>query len=202
MEIVDLSVVLDEHTPVYPGDPETIIKPAGILANDGYQDHYVSFGNHVGTHMDAPAHMIEGGKNLDEYPVDRFVGRGKLIAVHNDFSLQDVKASNLQPGDIVLFYTGLSDKYRQPTYFKDYPALPQKIAEFLVEKQVSIVGLDTCSPDHDEFVAHRTLLGGDVLIIENLSNLGRLAGKEFTVHALPIKMPLDGAPCRVIATIY
>ena len=45
---VDLTVALNESTPVYPGDPKTSIKPAGILAKDGFCDHYISFGTHVG----------------------------------------------------------------------------------------------------------------------------------------------------------
>jgi kynurenine formamidase len=45
------------------------------------------------------------------------------------------------------------------------------------------------------------LLGGEVLIIENLANLDKLTGKEFTVYALPIKLDIDGAPARVIAEV-
>jgi kynurenine formamidase len=63
--IVDLSVVLNEQTPVYPGDPATSIKPSGVLAKDGFCDHYVSLGTHVGTHIYAPMHLLEGGKSLD-----------------------------------------------------------------------------------------------------------------------------------------
>jgi arylformamidase len=73
---IDLSVPLNEQTPVYPGDPSTQIKPAGDLAKDGFCDHYVSIGTHVGTHIDAPMHMLEGGRSLDEVSVARFVGRG------------------------------------------------------------------------------------------------------------------------------
>lgn len=66
---------------------------------------------------------------------------------------------------------------------------------------MKLVGVDTCSVDHEEFVAHRALLGNDVLIIENLTNLSALEGKEFTIYALPIKLQIDGAPARVIAQI-
>lgn len=57
--IIDLSVVVNEQTPVYPGDPAMSIKPAGQLAKDGFNDHLISIGTHVGTHIDgSPARVI------------------------------------------------------------------------------------------------------------------------------------------------
>jgi arylformamidase len=196
----DLSVPLNEKTPVYPGDAETQIEPAAILEKDGYQDHLVSLGTHVGTHMDAPAHMIPKGKTLDQYPVERFVGRGVVIRVGGQFSLDDVKNADLRQGDIVLFNTGFDNKYHDPEYFATYPAIPEDIAHYLVEKKVSIVGIDMCSPDHEPFPTHKILLGGDVLIVENLTGLEELHG-DIEVTALPIKLQLDGSPARVIAKL-
>lgn len=81
MKFIDLSVPVNEATPVYPGDPKTKITPAGVLEKDGYEDHYVCMGTHVGTHVDAPRHMVAMGKNLDQIPVDRFIGQGVYIRV-------------------------------------------------------------------------------------------------------------------------
>jgi len=199
--LVDLSVSLNEKTPVYPGDPETKIGPAGVLETSGYQDHYISIGTHVGTHMDAPSHMVKGGKNLDEFPLERFTGRGVYIKVDGAYDLEEVKKQDLRAGDIVLFHTGMSEKYHDPAYFESYPSIPEELAHYLVEKNVSIVGVDTCSVDVSPFPVHKILLGGEVLIIENLTNLGALAGKECTVYAFPIKLQIDGAPLRVIAEV-
>ncbi len=58
-----------------------------------------------------------------------------------------------------------------------------------------------CPARMSRFKTHKILLGGGVLIIENLTNVGLLAGKDFTVYALPIKLELDGAPARVIAQV-
>lgn len=198
--IIDLSVPLNNNTPVYPGDPKTKIKTAGMLGKDGWNDHYVSFNTHVGTHIDAPLHMVKSGKSLDQYPIERFVGRGRYIKVRNNkFSLDDVKSTDIKRGDIVLFNTGLSSKYHDASYFEDYPTVPDEIAMYLVEQGVSMVGLDMCSPDHAPFLIHKIFLNGDVLIIENLTNLKQLAGRKFVVYALPIKLDVDGAPARVIA---
>ena len=200
--IIDLTVPLNEQTPVYPGDPKTKIEPAGVLTNDGYTDHYVSIGTHVGTHIDAPMHMLANGSSLDQVNVEQFVGRGRLVEVSgNDFNA--VKNADVQAGDIVLFRTGMSNKYNDPVYFEEYPAMSEDIAQYLVEQKVKMVGFDTCSADNqDGFPIHKTLLNGGVLIIENLTNLDQLIGKEFTLYALPIKLQVDGAPARVIAVLW
>jgi arylformamidase len=199
--LIDLSVPLNEKTPVYPGDPDTKIETAGVLANDGYNDHYISIGTHVGTHIDAPLHMLEGGVSLDKLPIEQFVGNGRLVeVVGTDF--KDVTSADIQEGDIVLFRTGMSDKYHEPVYFEDYPAMSEEDAKYLVEAKVKMVGVDTCSVDNqDGFPIHKILLASNVLIIENLTNLNQLTGKNFKVYALPLNLQIDGSPARVIAEI-
>lgn len=198
---IDLSVDLNEKTPVYPGDPATKISTAGVLEDAGFQDHYVSIGTHVGTHMDAPSHMVEGGKNLNEFPIDAFSGRGVYVRVDGEVTLAHVEQAGILEGDIVLFHTGMSDQYHSPEYFETYPALSVPVAEYLVAKKVKMVGVDTCSVDYPPFPVHKILLGSEVLIIENLTNLGAMEGRTFTVYAFPIKLGIDGAPVRVVAQL-
>lgn len=199
MTIIDLSVPLNEDTPVYPGDPKTVIKPAGVFNKDGYNDHFVSVGTHVGTHIDAPFHMIADGKTLGQIPVEQFVGRGCYIKVEGAFDLDVIRKADIREGDIVLFHTGATEFYNEPRYYSDTPEISEDVARYLVEKRVKAVGMDMSGPDEEPFNTHKILLGGGVLIIENLTNLDKLAGKEFTVYALPVKLDLDGAPARVIA---
>ena len=200
--LVDLSVALNEGTPVYPGDPETKITAAGVLEQNGFQDHYVCMGTHVGTHIDAPSHMIVGGKNLNEFPLERFTGRGVHIPVQDTFDIDVVKNAGVGEGDIVLFDTGLSVKYGDPEYFSNYPAMSEEVAAYLVEQKVSMVGIDTCSIDNQEgFPIHKQLLSAEILLIENLTNLKALERESFIVHAYPIKLEIDGAPVRVVAEV-
>lgn len=204
--LIDLTFPVNEHTPVYPGDPRIEIRQGGTVAADGYRDHLIQFGTHVGTHIDAPSHMIEDGKSLDEYPLSRFVGRGVLLCADGEFTLTQVENADIRAGDVVLFETGTSARYYEPTYFTDYPVLTEEIARYLVEKKVGIVGVDTCGPDKEPFPVHKILLKNDVLIIENVANLDQLReqslpGKEFKVFALPLNLATDGAPVRVMAEV-
>src|SRR3989344_3983533 len=134
--LVDLSVALNEKTPIYPGDPKTKIKISAVLEKDGYHDHYVSVGTHVGTHIDAPSHMIAGGKNLDEIPIDHFTGRGVYIDARKDFNFVEIELMDIMEDDIVLFHTGMSDKYHQADYFDNYPFMSEEIANYLIIKKV------------------------------------------------------------------
>ena len=58
-----------------------------------------------------------------------------------------------------------------------------------------------CSVDHEAILIHKILLGNNILIIENLTNLSVLAGETFKVYAFPLKFQLDGSPTRVVAEL-
>ena len=199
---IDLSVTLNQQTPVYPGDPAIKIEPAGVFERDGWNDHVISVNTHVGTHVDAPLHMIADGKTLDQVPIGQFIGRGRLIEVGKRFDLESIKQADFQAGDIVLFHTSMSHHYHEPVYFETYPVMSEEIARYLVEQKIKMIGVDAGSVDNaDGFPVHKILLAGNVLIIENLTNLDQLTNKEFTVYALPIKLDIDGAPARVMAEV-
>lgn len=201
-QFIDLSVPINENTPVYPGDPKTKVKKVGILEKDGYEDHHVCLGTHAGTHIDAPRHMVAKGKSLDQININQFTGKGVYIKVNNKrFDLGEIKKVIIKEGDIVLFHTGMNDVYYQSEYYDNYPAITEEIANYLVEKKVKIVGVDMCSVDHEPFPVHRVLLKNDILIIENLTNLSALKGKQFIIYAFPIKLQIDAAPTRVVAKI-
>lgn len=203
MRTLDLSVPLNEVTPTYEGDPPTKLELVATVATDGYAFTYISVNSHTGTHIDAPAHMLPSpAKTLNEYPIEAFSGRGVYIdAKEKAFDLEMIEQANVQAGDIVLFHTGMSSSYKTSAYYSDYPAIPENVARYLVEKRVKMVGVDMCSIDHEPFDAHKILLANDVLIIENLTGLERLAGKDFIIHALPLYVTADAAPARVIAVL-
>ena len=202
MQILDLSHTITNETPVYPGDQAVNIVSAGSFAKEGCLDHSITLGSHTGTHVDAPAHMIVGGKELKDYPIERFVTKSVCIDVTNGFNAEEIKNSNVTEGGSVIFYTGISKFFMEDKYWHEYIVLDDECCEVLIDKKVSMVGLDTASADNvDGFPVHKKLLGADILIIENLTNLKELVGNTFEFQALPIKLEKDGAPVRAIARI-
>ncbi len=203
-KLIDLTHTFTENMPVYPGDPCAQFHQIASIEKDGFNDHKVEMGLHVGTHMDAPFHMVEGGRLISELPLSRFSGVGHLLDVRGIQSIEAEILNNkdIGKGDILLFLTGFSKKFREPAYYETYPELAVSLAERIVKLGVGIVGLDTPSPDRPPFPVHKILLGSEVLIIENLTNLEPLLEAEaFRVTAYPTKFAADAAPLRVVAEI-
>ncbi len=202
--IVDLSMPVNEDTIVFPGDAKPVFEQAGTLETVGFVDHIIHINNHLGTHIDAPDHMLEKGMLLSDYPIDRFVCQAVCIDAKGKdvLSAQLLEGVKINAGDAVLFYTGSGDNYTDQAYASDYPKIDLELAELLVSKGVKLVGADMISFDHEEpYPIHKALLDNDVLLIENLINLGAVAGKRFRLCALPIRLELHAAPARVIAEV-
>ena len=194
---------VDEKTVVFPGDALPKFEPAGTMTTTDFVDHVIHINNHLGTHIDAPAHMVEGGKWLRDYSAEKFVCEGTCIdARGKELTANLLEDIDVKPGQAVLFYTGRGDNFKTQAYAEDYAKFGQDLADLLVAKQVSMVGVDMISYDHDApFPIHKTLLEADILLIENLINLGEVASKVFKLYALPLKLDLEAAPARVIAEV-
>ena len=204
MKLIDLTHTFTSSMPVYPGDPQPSLTQVATLEKEGYNDHQITTVMHVGTHIDAPLHMIAHGKRMDEIPPETFIGKGVLIDARGarliDANL--LEGLTIEPGSIVLIYTGFGAKYRDRSYFENFPTITEEFAKRVVESKVKIVGMDLPGPDQPPFPIHKALLGNGILIIENLTNLDKLLGvTNFEVIALPAKLHADAAPARVISRI-
>ncbi len=168
---------------------------------------------HMGTHVDAPSHFIRGGPDIDDLPLDRFVTRGVVWQVSTPaletVGVRDLEGltPKLERGDALLLCTGWGARWGTPEYNR-HPYLATEVADWLVERDVSIVGVDVVTPDAPvvvrnpgfDFPVHHRLLRHGTLIIENLTNLVPLAGARVEIVAAPLKIRhADGAPARVIA---
>lgn len=202
MRLIDLTHTFGSQMPVYPGDPSPELKQIAQIPKEGFTDHELKTAMHVGTHMDAPLHMIEGGKYLSQIPIEKFFGTGHLIDARGKKEVGDelLERESIGKSDIVLVMTGWYKKFGEEDYYQSYPELTESFAQELVKSGVSIVGMDTPSPDRPPFAVHKILLGNGILIIENLTNLETLLNvPHFDVIALPAKFHTDAGPVRVIA---
>ncbi len=202
MKIIDLSMPLDNKTPAYPGDERIHIEDIARVEQDGYSKKNISCNTHCGTHIDAPIHMVVGGKNLDQFALDHFMGEVVLIDVRKKAITKDcLKDKKINSNSVVLFLTGQSDNcYKE--YYQGTKYIPEDVAQDLVKLKIKAIGVDALSPDTDPYPIHKILLPKNILIIENLMNLKELIGKESTIHFFPLKITQgDGSPCRAIAFV-
>jgi len=203
MKIIDLTHTFTANMPVFPGDSPSVLEKSPDEVKDIVHFH-LDTGMHVGTHIDAPLHMIPTGKKISEFPPEKFVARGHLVDARGrreiDESLLDGK--DINKGDCVLVYTGFDEKFGEPEFYTDYPLVTEAFAKKLVELRVAFVGMDTPSPDKEPYMVHKILLKEEILIIEGLRNLSELLTvSSFEVIALPPKFEAEAGPVRVVAKV-
>lgn len=202
MNLIDLTHTFTNDMPVYPGDPLPKLHQITTLEKDGYNDHELTSVMHVGTHMDAPLHMIKDGKTMNQISVDHFFGKGVLLDARGKTKIDTdlLNKKTIESGSIVLIYTGFGARYRDASYYEKNPNVTEEFAEAMVKAKMKIVGMDILGPDAPPFRAHKILLGNGILIIENLVNLEKLLDiPTFEIIALPLKLQADAAWVRVVA---
>lgn len=197
MKIIDLTHELNNKISVYPGDEKPkIIKVANVEV-DGFSTFELNINNHHGTHIESPAHMIKNGKSLKEYPLELFMGDAICLKIEDINSNLDLKGIKR-----ILIYTGFDRYWGQDNYTKEYPTLNDEQIDILISLGIEMIGFDTLSPDKiNENKNHLNLFNKDIIIIENLTNLNQVYGKNIELCALPFKIDGDAAPLRVIAKL-
>lgn len=78
MKTIDLTLPIYSGMSVYPGDPEASIELIQTIEKDEWNMLRIEINSHDGTHINAPIHCVKGGKNLDDYSLDAFMGPAKL----------------------------------------------------------------------------------------------------------------------------
>ena len=192
--------------PVFPGDTPSSLEKVKTFSDGGYLVTRFSSGMHVGTHIDSPAHFIENGKMICEFPLDKFYGAGVLIDARGDASVKKVidesvlENIKIPKNSIVLVLTGHDKKFRDKDYYETYPVVTESFANKLIELGISMVGFDSPSPDKEPFNIHKILFKKDILILENLKDVHKLLDvKHFDVCAFPLKIDAEGSFVRVVA---
>ena len=205
--ILDLTHTISPEMPVYPGTPNPRLFPAARLDQHGYRETQISMVSHTGTHMDAPRHMLLHGVSLDALPPDRFCGPAAVADVTGLTAVTAEFLRTLEPrlhqAEFLLLRSGYDQYWGTERYFQDtYPVLTEEAARYLLTFSLKGVGVDSLSLDRltGDFPIHRILLGGGLVLVENL-RLSPLAGTD-TVRffAFPLHYAnADGAPVRAVA---
>jgi kynurenine formamidase len=174
------------------------------IARDGHTNFRLSTTMHAGTHIDGPMHLTQDSRFLNDIPLDRFVGRGCLLNATDKKNILRTREyeSRVQPQSIVLLYTGMNRLFGRREYFEDFPVVSEELAQLFVERRIAMLCIDSPSPDRHPYEIHKLLLGNDILIAENLTNLDKLVSvNTFEVIALPLNIQTDSSPARIIARI-
>ena len=79
MKVYDLTHSISPDMPVYPGTEPPSLTVANTYERDMFKETLISMYSHTGTHIDPPAHIIEGRTTLDAFPASQFIGQALVI---------------------------------------------------------------------------------------------------------------------------
>jgi kynurenine formamidase len=220
----DLTHVFAEGSPVFVGDPPAR-EDLFTIANDGFYSQKWTFGEHSGTHMDAPGHFVMGGRLSPEITLQELIVPIVVVDISaraardpdttltvDDLRRFERRHGRIPEGALVCMDSGWAAKFGDPVAYKGgaaypnyhFPGFHAEAAMWLAERRdVTGIGVDTLSLDPGNsatFPVHVNFLGSDRYGLENVNNLGRIPprGAVAYVGLIPWEEG-SGGPCRVIA---
>lgn len=228
---IDLSQEIYDGQPVYHTHQKTVMwtdtshedtrhtfeKELGKEPPFTFETRGILLCDHGPTHVDAPAHYRAEGDTPTELPLERFYTQGKAIDVSHRspgeyITVEDLERGceeavvTVEEGDTLLLRTGHYDEYYPDrAYTENYPGLDEAATRWLVDKGVVNFGIDQPSPDTPEdlrYPCHTVCKEHDLPHMENLRNIDRVVGEEFTFVGFPLAIrDGTGSPIRPVAII-
>jgi kynurenine formamidase len=222
--IQDLTHVFREGFPVFAG-PEPKREDLFTFAADGYYSQLWTFGEHSGTHMDAPGHFVQGARKTPDITPQELVLPLAVVDISeraardpnamvttDDLRRFERRNGRFKRGSLVAMNSGWDAKVNDPVAFKggatsssySFPGWSEEAARWLLEERdAGALGVDTISLDPGNsttFPVHLLLLGADRYGLENLANLGEVKPRGMTavVGVVPWEQG-SGGPARVMA---
>lgn len=246
MRIVDLSLPINSKMKAIPGIPAYDDNPtrcyplsvisetqAKTLRAQGLEvpgtppatTHMMSkleITTHIGTHIDAPLHMLENTWSIDEVPLDHIVKKGRVIPLTDtpdggQVTADAILATGVDFDDSVIpiLHTGWTERaWGTPAFWDNTIYMHKSVGDLMVERGVSAVAIDFFPEvpfwrndiekpaDHPRGYNHKVMLGNKCMIIQMLTNVGSIGSDDFILSAVPLKLEgIDGSPARVFAIV-
>jgi L-fuculose-phosphate aldolase len=210
--LIELSVPLADSTVHYPSDPPFRKTAHADFTSAGVYVSKLEMGAHIGTHVDAPLHVLEGAPSISALPLHRFFGSAIVVDARKepgeDIEPSDFETAEVRENDIVIFRTGWEERSGSSRFFQgEWPGVSAEAAEGILARRVKAIGLDSPSVDSPKAIAagfgsHKLLLSAGVPVFEALVNLSRLVGRRFFFIGLPLGIEHgDASPVRAVALL-
>jgi kynurenine formamidase len=155
LEFTELSHRWGHGTPCWPYFEDVKIERLHGMAKSRVLTQKITTVMHSGTHIDAPAHVVEGTPFLHEVPLSSFFGTGVVVSIPKDkwgvVTPDDLEAARpeIRPGDIVIVNTGWHHYYGDSAQYYAYsPGFYKEAGEWFAARGVKAVGTDTQALDH------------------------------------------------------
>ncbi|MFW7377179.1 MAG: cyclase family protein [Oligoflexus sp.] len=203
MKIYDISPLIDQNSPVFPGD-EAFHREETLSFTKGHHLalSWIKSTVHIGAHTDAPSHYHKDGQTIDQRSLEYYLGPCQVIDVTHvgprrlqitDIDIRQIKAPR------VLFKTK-SFAHRQ-AFQKEFTSLAPELISALAQENVCLIGLDTPSVDPEDskdLESHQTVYQHKLAILEGV-DLDEVDEGSYHLIALPLKIAGgDASPVRAV----
>ena len=160
----------------------------------------------TGTYLDTPAHRVRGGADLADLRLDQVAGLDVVVVPSAQTTIGATAIAGRDvAGRAVLFHTGWSRHWATPAYGEGHPHLAESAAADLVEREVSLVGIDSLNVDgtaDGRRPIHSVLLEAGIPILEHLTNLNAVPPTGAVLFAVPPKVRGMGSfPVRAFCVV-
>lgn len=219
--VIDLSHRIRSGLITYPGLPAPTITPhlsreesrAKYAPGTEFAMDVIHMIGNTGTYLDSPFHRYEHGADLAGLDLATLIGLDAAV-----FHLEDAWDASARGihrdsllgrelrGSAVLLHTGWDRHFGTTEYGVGSPFLSTDAVQFLIDKGVTLVGIDALNIDDTESggerPAHTMLLAAGVHVVEHLTNLGALPERGARFTAAPPAIEGFGTfPVRAFATV-
>lgn len=218
--ILDLTHYLNENIPTWDKEKgfelSISCNYSDCTSPNNFKINKVKMNAGIGTHIDAPSHMIEGSKNIDNLDLLDLITECIVININhkvtadyiiNKKDIEEFEKENgiIPENSFVIFYTGW-EKYwdEKEKYINNYkfPSLDIEVADILLSRNIAGIGTDTLSVDtgKDGFPVHLKILGAGKYLVENIKNANLLPKTGSQIFIAPLKIEKSTeAPVRIFA---
>jgi kynurenine formamidase len=189
LQFYNLSHPWGANAPLWPYFPDVKIERFHYHAKSGVLSQQITTFMHCTTHTDAPAHVVEGTRYIDEVPLSSYFGTGVVVSIPKEkwevVTAEDLENARpeIRPGDIVIVNTGWHRYYGDNRrYFVYSPGTYKEAGEWLRDRGVKGFGIDCQALDHPMGTALGPQPNGPIIpgIIEEYeAYTGRQAAADF-----------------------
>ena len=203
----DISVPIRPGMTVWGDEVPVEVSPISTIASDGAAVSRLVLGTHTGTHVDPPAHFIQGGAAAHELPLDAMLGPCVVRRFDERFEITSshLEGAGIPPGtERLLLATPSAALWDSPRFHTNYTGLSLDGAQWCLSRGIRLVGIDYLSIERVDsptaWNTHLTLLRAGVVILEGL-DMRLVPEGEYNLLCLPLLLQGgDGAPARAILT--
>ncbi len=203
MKLIDISPVISPNTAVFPGDTPFSRKELMTFRDGSHLDlSSITTTVHIGAHTDAPSHYHPDGQTMESRDLSYYYGPCQVIEVHLDANQrilpEHIKSKTLET-ERILFKT---NSFPDPnTWRDDFNSLSPELIEFLTQRGVRLVGIDTPSVDPanaKDLLSHKAIYEHDMAILEGIF-LEKVQEGIYTLMAFPLRIKnADASPVRAV----